>query len=368
MALRLLMTADAVGGVWTYALDLATGLAAYGVETTLVVLGPSPDPQQAQALERVPGASLIDSGLPLDWLSDAAGTRRAAAAVAQLARRIGADVVHLNSPALAAAADWPVPVVGVAHGCLAAWWRSVRPDVPLDPELAWHSAMMAQGLLACTRRVAPTAAFARSLAEVYGLGQPPVAVHNGRVWQVGPQREPPAPFVLSAGRMWDEAKNAAVLDEVAGLIDWPLEVAGPFTGPHGQQSRSDHLVPLGSLAPEALAERLRRRPVFVSTARFEPFGLAVLEAAASGCALVLADIPSFRELWDGAAHFVPCDDSQGFAERIGQLMQSPPARLAWGERARRRAARYSVPRMAAAMMTEYRAALRAGTRPKEVAA
>ena len=41
---RLLMTADAVGGVWTYALDLAAGLAPFGVETTLAVLGPAPAP------------------------------------------------------------------------------------------------------------------------------------------------------------------------------------------------------------------------------------------------------------------------------------------------------------------------------------
>ena len=39
-------------------------------------------------------------------------------------------------------------------------------------------------------------------------------------------------------------------------------------------------------------------------ARYEPFGLAVLEAAQAGMRLVLSDIPSFRELWDGAATFV----------------------------------------------------------------
>ncbi len=44
--------------------------------------------------------------------------------------------------------------------------------------------------------------------------------------------------------------------------------------------------------------------VFASMARYEPFGLAVLEAAQAGMRLVLSDIPTFRELWDGAAIFV----------------------------------------------------------------
>ncbi|HEX8375447.1 MAG TPA: hypothetical protein VF606_09745, partial [Geminicoccaceae bacterium] len=40
---HVLMTTDAVGGVWTYSLDLAAALATRGVRTTLAVLGPAPD-------------------------------------------------------------------------------------------------------------------------------------------------------------------------------------------------------------------------------------------------------------------------------------------------------------------------------------
>src|SRR5919202_6048599 len=46
---RVLMTTDAVGGVWTYALDLAAGLAAEGIETRLVGLGPRPSERQLEA-------------------------------------------------------------------------------------------------------------------------------------------------------------------------------------------------------------------------------------------------------------------------------------------------------------------------------
>ena len=60
--LHLLMTADAVGGVWTYALDLARACAARGVGTTLAVLGPSPDARAAAAARAIPRLELVDTG------------------------------------------------------------------------------------------------------------------------------------------------------------------------------------------------------------------------------------------------------------------------------------------------------------------
>jgi glycosyltransferase involved in cell wall biosynthesis len=115
----------------------------------------------------------------------------------------------------------------------------------------------------------------------------------------------------------------------------------------------EHLVPLGQLGERGIADILSTRPVFASAARYEPFGLAVLEAALAGCALVLSDIPTFRELWDGAAVFVDPDDADGFAEAIGILAADGPLRLGNGARARERAAAYGPTAMAAGMITVY---------------
>src|SRR5690606_3875973 len=116
------------------------------------------------------------------------------------------------------------------------------------------------------------------------------------------------PFVLTAGRLWDRAKNVAALDAVAPSLPWPVLVAGDDSGPDGQAEIGRNLRPLGLLAPAELAQWMGRAAVFALPARYEPFGLAVLEAALSGCALVLGDIPTFRELWDDTALFVPPDD------------------------------------------------------------
>src|SRR3546814_16818778 len=73
---------------------------------------------------------------------------------------------------------------------------------------------------------------------------------------------------------------------------------------------------LGVLGEASMAAWRERAGIFVSPSLYEPFGLAVLEAAMSGCALLLSDIPTFRELWDGAAVFTPAGDSDALADRL----------------------------------------------------
>lgn len=356
--IRVLMTSDAVGGVWQYATDLAAGLAGHGVETLLAVLGPPPDPAQVAAAGAIPGLRLLHTGLPLDWLSDESCTREAARKVAEIARRENADLVHLNSPTLAADQAFPVPVVAVAHGCLATWWDAARPGQPLDPAFRWHETMMRRGLRACDRAIAPSASHAELVQRRYGLAVRPHVVHNGRAIQAD-QTAAQQDSAFTAGRLWDEVKNVRTLDAAAAVLPFPFHAAGPLTAPHGEPGLVEHLHPLGTLSGAELGRWLASRPVFVSAATFEPFGLAVLEAAASGCALVLSDIPTFRELWDGAAVFVSPDDAGGFAWAIEECVQDQPLRDALGEAARMRAGRFTAERMARETAAHYRELLQA---------
>src|SRR3546814_4918927 len=75
-----------------------------------------------------------------------------------------------------------------------------------------------------------------------------------------------------------------------------------------------------------MAGWLGRATFFALPARYEPFGLAVLEAALSGCALVLGDIPTLRELWDGVAAFVPPGDIEALEDVLTQLIADPDLR------------------------------------------
>lgn len=354
---RILMTADAVGGVWTYAVDLAAGLAARQVSTLLAVLGSGPSDEQRGAALAVPGLELVETGWPLDWTAaEPSAVLRAGAALAALADRSGVGLVHLNSPALAAGGAIEQPLVALCHSCVATWWNALRGGA-LPADFAWRTDLVARGYEAADALVAPSAAFARATAAAYGRPEPFV-VHNGRAaGAFAPGTPAGEAVVLTAGRLWDEAKDIALLDRAAAQVDVPVLAAGPTRGPNGVSIDLRHLRALGPLGGAELGRRLAARPIFCSPARYEPFGLAVLEAAAAGCALILSDIPTFRELWSEAALFVAPDDAGGLAEAMRSLAADPPRRDALGEAARRRSRLYSCEAMVAGMLAVYDRAL-----------
>ena len=339
---NILMTTDAVGGVWQYSCDLACELAGQGHRITLAVMGPSPSTAQRSALTAPPRIRLVETGLPLDWLCDGPAPVEAAARwLAAMARDEGCDVVHCNMPSLAGAADWPVPLVAVAHGCVSTWWEAAK-RVPLDPQFGWHRDMTLRGFEAADAVVAPSRSYADTVARYYGLPRKPRVVLNGRrALASGTPAEQPLHGALTVGRLWDPCKNAALLDKVARGLGAPFLAAGALRGPHGEEVVLRHLAGLGEIGSDQLASLLAQQPVFVSAASFEPFGLAVLEAAAAGCALVLSDIPTFRELWGGAALFVPQDDAAGFETAIRTLLDDGELRQRAGLAAKVHARRYT---------------------------
>lgn len=353
---RVLMTADAVGGVWQYALDAAEGMRGHGVETILAVLGPSPSEDQLDKA-RGSGIKVIDTGLPLDWTAERADeVMEAGRAVARLAADIRPDIVHLNSPALLADAEFACPVVAVCHSCVATWWDAVRGG-SLPEAFEWRTSLVRRGYRAAEMLLAPTAAFAHATARVYDLPVAPAVVRNGRRAVRGEEPRRRELFAFTAGRLWDEGKNVAAFDRAASRLSIPALAAGPLDGPNGARVALHHATALGRLRDEEIAGYLCAQPIFVSAAKYEPFGLAVLEAAQVGCALILADIPTFRELWDGAALFVNPHDDEAIARFVERLGTSETERRAMGESAKTRAAAYSVEAMSMGILSAYRSLL-----------
>lgn len=351
------MTADAVGGVWTYALDLARGLAPHGVRTTLAVLGPGPDAEQRRAAAAVPGLHLIHADLPLEWLAlSGAVVEAAGAVVAAMANNSGADLVHLNTPALGSEGGFDAPVVAAAHSDVATWWRAVKGEFgggPMPEDFRWRTELVRRGYSNAQAIIAPTAAFATATQEAYDLPLAPRAVHNGRSRTPGEVGQALADSVFTAGRLWDEGKGMAVLDAAAGRIGTLVCAAGPLSGAHGQSIRLQNIRALGRVDEGEIARRLSARPVFVSPSLYEPFGLAVLEAAQAGCPLVLSDTPGFRELWSGAAVFTPRGDDAALAEALQSLMLDPELRMELGAAALERSRRYTVEATVDAMLALY---------------
>ncbi|HEY8592564.1 MAG TPA: glycosyltransferase family 4 protein [Sphingomicrobium sp.] len=347
--LRLLLVTDAVGGVWNYSLELARALKPLGIDTILAVMGPSPSADQRDAAA---GIKLIDTGLPLEWIeSDPQAIGRAGEELARIAAREHADVVQTCSAALNAEAPFGVPCVAVQHSCVATWWEAVRgTDLPED--FAWRTELVARGLRRAAAVVAPSRAFAAATQRTYDLEEPVIAVHNGRTARAV-RALPQGEFVLTAGRLWDEGKDVATLDRAAARIAAPFQAAGSAQGPNGATIALADLTMLGHLSETRLNGLRAARPVFASAALYEPFGLSVLEAAQAGCALVLSDIPTHRELWDGVAMFVEPRDDRAFAETINSLLGETAQRNRMGEAACDRARQYTAEATARGMAAIY---------------
>ncbi len=349
--MRVLMTADTVGGVFTYALDLASALATRGVHVDLATMGAPAQPDQRRAAAMVPGLRMLESAHRLEWMDDPwADVDAAGEWLLKLERELRPDVVHLNGYAHGAL-PFQAPRLVVGHACVASWWRAVH-GCDMPPSYDTYRARVRAGLLAADRVVAPTTTMGQDLRAHYDLPHEPMVIAHGIPRRRrGPNRK--APFVLAAGRLWDPAKNLAALNEAAGHVPWPIRVAGDASSPDGRSHAAGGVEMLGRLPRMALAGWMSHAAIFAHPARYEPFGLAPLEAAASGCALVLGDIPSLREVWGDAAVFVSPDDPQALARGIRELAADPARRADYALRARRRAARYDVESQAEAYLRVY---------------
>lgn len=344
---RILLTTDAVGGVWHYTAALTSGLAARGWHCTIAAMGPSPTPMQRAAIAKLPNCMLIDTGLPLDWTAPGeTALSHAATTLAHLVRRESADTIHLHTPCLAAY-PFPVPAIAVAHSCVGTWWHAVhRTPPPLD--FQWRMALMASGLARASSVIAPSAALAGAMRQIYGTTRPIDVVHNGAA-PAPPAAAIRAPRILTAGRLWDPGKNIAILDAAAKHL--PIEAAGPLSGPNGAQYTPSAITCLGDLPQPTLHAAMARAAIFAAPALYEPFGLAILEAAQRATPLVLADIPTFRELWNGAAIFIDPRDPHAWSIHLRALLDAPDRRAKLGAAALARAQRYTNSAMVAATAT-----------------
>ena len=356
--LRLLMTADAVGGVWQYA-----------TRPRRRARRPRRRDDACRARPGALGASaLAGGGDPADPHRRSPACRstgppaspgevaEASRAVAALARSVGADIVHLNSPALAADARFPAPVVGVCHSCLATWWRAVRSG-PLPQDFVWRTALLASWL---SRRRGARRADRGLRADDRRRLRHSAAARGAQRPAPGAPHEPaePASFVFTAGRLWDEGKNLAALDRAAARLDVPVLAAGPLAGPNGAMIALPHLA-------GARRARRRRHP---GVAR-APSDLRVACRATSPSALPCSKPPrpaarscfriSRRCASSGTARRCSCRPmtTRPSPRRSRDLVADPRRRARLGGAARARSETYTVESTAQGMMAIYEAVL-----------
>src|SRR5262245_19247580 len=275
---RVLMTADSGTRVWTHSLELARALGPHGIQVTLAVLGGPPDRLRREEAGQVANLDvLFDEAAPRaravdDWddVPDAGDW------LLGLRDRVRPDVVHLNGHAHAAL-PWNVPTVVTVHTCLSSRWSAVRPGRPLPRRWLRLAGEVRRSLLAADAVVAPTRAMLEAMEQHYGpLGAAHVIVAGREPSLFAPRAK--QNYVLASGRLLDEAQNLAALDRAACALDWPVFLAGRQDLPGGGRVNPEHARRLGDLPTPLLAAWLGRASIFAMPARYEPSGLAALEA------------------------------------------------------------------------------------------
>src|SRR5690348_13143749 len=98
-----LMTADTVGGVWTYAVELSRALSHAGVHVHLATMGAPLKDYQRQQLHGIAELTLHESDFALEWMRDPWDqVERAGQWLLRIEQHVRPQVVHLNQFAFGA--------------------------------------------------------------------------------------------------------------------------------------------------------------------------------------------------------------------------------------------------------------------------
>jgi len=350
------MTTDSVGSVWTYALNLSRALGQQGVEVVLLSMGKRLTQEQHREAWSVPTLSIYEEPLRVEWMEEPwHDVRRAGEILLALEERFAPDVIHLNNYAHAAL-PFRAPVLVAAHSCALSWWRAVY-GTRTPSHLEAYRARVTEGLRRAEIVVSVTKSMLGELVEHYG------PFRQGRVIPYACDPEAYLPdfkdeMIFATGRLWDPGRNLAALARVSSDVRWPVYTADDDQHPPGTLHTIELMNPaalqsLGRLTRAEFAGWLGRASIYVQPSRYEPSGLSVLEAACCGCALVLGDLPSLREIWEDVAVFVPPDDSDQLAVALDALITHRSSREALAQAARERALQFSLRESAGAYIDLY---------------
>ena len=369
--MHVLLTTDSVGGVWTYTEELSAGLVRNGHRVTLVTFGQLLDDGQRSWLMSMDTSLFewVETEYRLEWMTDA-GTDlvRSIEMLRELVLQLQPDVLHTNQFAYGALADM-LPVLMTGHSDVLGWWQAVHGEsAPDNGRMRAYTALVRAGLQAATRLAAPTAWMARELREQYGINRPIEIVANGRSPELFTPGQTKTLQALTVGRAWDPGKHVTLLEQVD--VPMPLIIAGESSSP-GSTVHVPAAPPviagrgvtyLGKQSAAQLRALYSHTAVYVATSCYEPFGLAPLEAALSGCALVLSDLPTLREIWDDAALFYPVRDAAALSAALRSLAGDPRMVDDLAARALARArTRYTAGRMVAHHESVYASMTQAAT-------
>ncbi len=343
--MHVLMTADTVGGVWTYTRELVSGLIRRGHRITLVSFGKLPCTSQISWMSGLPGLDYRPTPFALEWMQDSAEDIDVSSEyLRQLIDEVKPDLLHFNQYAYGALKTF-VPKIVVAHSDVFSWWVAVKGnEPPRDSWMDWYRETVCAGLEGADEVIAPSHWMMKNLERFYVRPSSGRVLYNGRDPSLFDAQSSKYNRVVSVGRIWDEAKQVTLLTKSAHAV--PVLISGCQDHPDRTASpAAAEELPVGvTLCGHKTEPEIRcllaNSTIYAACSRYEPFGLAPVEAALSGCALVVNDIASFRELWGESACYFETNDAESLAHAIALLSNDRELAQEYSQRAYRHALRH----------------------------
>ncbi|HVO64116.1 MAG TPA: glycosyltransferase family 4 protein [Terriglobales bacterium] len=336
--MHVLMTADTVGGVWTYTRELVSELIRRGYRVTLVSFGKLPCTYQIAWMQGLSTLDYRPTPFALEWMQDsAADIQHSTKYLQQVIAEVQPDLLHFNQFAYGALKT-DLPKVVVAHSDVVSWWVAVRGEQPPKTDWTkWYRDLVYAGLAGADEVIAPSRWMMSNVQTHYVQPARARVVYNGRDPSLFDARSEKHNQVVSVGRVWDEAKQISLLLEraqtvpvlIVGSQKHPDKALGEFTA----HSVPEEVTFCGQQSEQDIQRLFATSSIYAACSRYEPFGLAPVEAAMSGCAVIANDTASFRELWGDSAYYFKTDNAESLAAAISTLSQDRALRQQYSQRA-----------------------------------
>ena len=367
--MRVLLTTDTVGGVWTFSKETTLGLLQRGHAVALVSFGREPSLSQQRWISHVChtyGSAFFyqPSDLPLEWMQANHDAYTGAESILlRTADDFKADLIHANQFCFGALPT-AIPRIITAHSDVLSWAATCKGgSLEHSDWLHQYRTLVTAGLSGADRIVAPTRWMMEALSANFGISVPRAVIYNGRTPPISPARTPRHLQAVTVGRLWDEAKGLNILNEVR--LCMPVLVVGENSFEAAQAPALQGVELLGSLDEAAVMQTFERSSLYLATSIYEPFGLAPLEAAQRGCGILARDLPSFREVWGNAAEYF--SDAHSLSVLLSRLNDSPRQLAALQDRSHQRALEFSADRMVNDYLALFDSLLPAANAREEVA-
>jgi glycogen synthase len=327
-SVHVLVTADTISSSWAFVRELVTGLVTRGTRVTLVSFGEIPLPEQTTWMESLYGLDYIPTAFRLEWMHEAEQDLPASTDfLLELVRDIEPDLLHFNQFCYGNLAV-DTPRVVMAHGDIISWSEAVegyraRPTRWLN----WYHDIVSRGIRGADALVASSSWMLQAIRRLYGRGQNEQVIYPGRNPIFFNPYVSKENSVLAVGRLIDPGKQVSLLTQCAHPLPVCIVGADQTVANAQVAIRADVRVEteqtnVAIRGPQTEAQMrvlYSRSSIFAATARYEPLGMTLLEAAFSRCAIVANDIPSFRETWGDAALYFRTNDAHSLSESIRAL-------------------------------------------------